>query len=86
MLLRALPNSSTTKIICTALAGMNLQTAASVMVELNGVHPFREGNGRTQRVFISELAKDAATIWIFPLLRASALYKPALRGTKAVRA
>ncbi len=35
------------------------QRAAGIMVELNGVHPFREGNGRTQRVFISELAQEA---------------------------
>ena len=33
--------------------------AADVMVEINGVHPFREGNGRTQRVFMRELAKEA---------------------------
>ena len=33
--------------------------AAVLMVELNGVHPFREGNGRTQRVFITELAQEA---------------------------
>lgn len=29
------------------------------MVELNGADPFREGNGRTRRVFISELAQEA---------------------------
>jgi cell filamentation protein len=33
--------------------------AADVMVEINGAHPFREGNGRTQRVFMRELAKEA---------------------------
>lgn len=27
--------------------------------EINAIHPFREGNGRTQRVFISQLAKEA---------------------------
>lgn len=27
--------------------------------QLNFVHPFREGNGRTQRVFWSRVAKDA---------------------------
>lgn len=27
--------------------------------EINAVHPFREGNGRTQRAFIEELAKNA---------------------------
>ena len=33
--------------------------SAAIMVDLNGVHPFREGNGRTQRVFMSELALEA---------------------------
>ncbi len=33
--------------------------AAVLMVDLNCVHPFREGNGRTQRVFITELAQEA---------------------------
>jgi cell filamentation protein len=31
--------------------------AAHYLGEINAVHPFREGNGRTQRVFISELAR-----------------------------
>jgi cell filamentation protein len=35
------------------------ERAADVMIELNNVHPFREGNGRTQRTFIRELAKEA---------------------------
>ena len=35
------------------------EQAADIMVEINGAHPFREGNGRTQRVFIRELAKEA---------------------------
>jgi cell filamentation protein len=33
--------------------------AADTMSEINAIHPFREGNGRTQRVFIEELAKQA---------------------------
>jgi cell filamentation protein len=33
--------------------------AADVIVEINGIHPSREGNGRTQRAFIRELAKQA---------------------------
>lgn len=32
--------------------------AADVMVALNGVHPFREGNGRTQRAFVRALARE----------------------------
>jgi cell filamentation protein len=33
--------------------------AANVMARINGVHAFREGNGRTQRTFMRELAKSA---------------------------
>ncbi|MBF0786030.1 cell filamentation protein Fic [Muribacter muris] len=32
---------------------------AYYMGEINAIHPFREGNGRTQRVFIAQLAKEA---------------------------
>lgn len=32
---------------------------AYYMGEINAIHPFREGNGRTQRIFISQLAKEA---------------------------
>ena len=35
------------------------ERAADVMTRLNGIHPFREGNGRTQRCFLRELAKEA---------------------------
>ncbi|OOF56777.1 Fic/DOC family protein [Rodentibacter myodis] len=31
---------------------------AYYMGEINAIHPFREGNGRTQRVFIAQLAKE----------------------------
>ena len=33
--------------------------AADVMSDLNQVHPFREGNGRTQREFMTQLAEQA---------------------------
>ena len=32
---------------------------ANFLMELNALHPFREGNGRTQRIFCNELAKNA---------------------------
>ncbi|CUU90372.1 cell filamentation protein [Campylobacter hyointestinalis subsp. hyointestinalis] len=32
---------------------------ANFMMELNALHPFREGNGRTQRIFLNDLAKNA---------------------------
>lgn len=30
-----------------------------LLSDLNALHPFREGNGRTQRAFIAQLARDA---------------------------
>jgi cell filamentation protein len=33
--------------------------AAHYLTELNALHPFREGNGRTQRAFLFQLAIDA---------------------------
>jgi cell filamentation protein, protein adenylyltransferase len=45
------------------LQGLSLEQfaarAAYYLGELNVLHPFREGNGRTQRLFISALARDA---------------------------
>lgn len=32
---------------------------ASFMTELNKLHPFREGNGRSKRVFVGQLAQEA---------------------------
>jgi cell filamentation protein len=36
-----------------------IERAAFYLGELNTLHPFREGNGRTQREFVRELALDA---------------------------
>ena len=36
-----------------------VKKAACYMSEINAVHPFREGNGRTQREFINQLAYNA---------------------------
>ena len=35
--------------------------AAHFIAELNAIHPFREGNGRTQSVFLGQLADRQAT-------------------------
>ena len=35
------------------------QKAAHFLAELNAIHPFREGNGRTQNVFLTILADRA---------------------------
>ena len=39
--------------------------AASVLAEANSIHPFREGNGRTQRIFLQELAENAGHCFEF---------------------
>ena len=35
------------------------KNAAHFLAELNAIHPFREGNGRTQLSFLTLLAEDA---------------------------
>ncbi|MFR9067228.1 MAG: Fic family protein [Faecalibacterium prausnitzii] len=35
-------------------------------IRTNELHPFREGNGRTQRVFLAQLAQHAGYQLIFP--------------------
>lgn len=47
------------------------ESAADVMIELNDVHPFREGNGRTQRAFMRELAKEAGYDFDFSVISAA---------------
>lgn len=36
-----------------------IKELANFMAKLNAMHPFCEGNGRTQRIFINQLAKNA---------------------------
>jgi cell filamentation protein len=36
-----------------------VENAATFLARLNGIHPFREGNGRTQRAYLSLLAREA---------------------------
>lgn len=38
------------------------ERAAYYFSELNAIHPFREGNGRAQRVFFDQLAKECGQI------------------------
>ena len=39
---------------------------AGSLADVNALHPFREGNGRAQRAFLSQLAHDAGhhTAWV----------------------
>lgn len=36
-----------------------VERLAHYLAEVNAVHPFREGNGRAQRAFFGQLARDA---------------------------
>ena len=36
-----------------------LEGLTPLLAEINALHPFREGNGRTQRAFLTQLARDA---------------------------
>ncbi len=36
-----------------------LEGLTALLAEVNALHPLREGNGRTQRAFLSQLARDA---------------------------
>jgi len=55
---------------------------AHYLSEINAIHPFREGNGRVQRLFISQLSKQAGYTLdystlnqteVYPLMQASFL-------------
>jgi cell filamentation protein len=40
-----------------------VERAAWFWSEINAIHPFREGNGRTQTLFLAEMALAGAGIW-----------------------
>jgi cell filamentation protein len=45
--------------LCGLNKGAFAGAVANLFVEINNLHPFREGNGRTQRVFLRALAANA---------------------------
>jgi cell filamentation protein len=47
---------------------------AHYLSEINAIHPFREGNGRVQRLFISLLAEHAGYSLDFSALDQAELY------------
>ncbi|MCL2087232.1 MAG: Fic family protein [Oscillospiraceae bacterium] len=61
------------------LRGLNknnfISRMAYYMGEINALHPFRDGNGRTQRVFFAELARRARYELNFSAARAEDLLK-----------
>jgi len=48
---------------------------AHYMAEINALHPFRDGNGRVQRVFASQLAEDAGYFLDYSALTQEAFYE-----------
>jgi len=47
---------------------------AHYLAEINAIHPFREGNGRVQRLFISQLAEQAGYSLDFSALNQAEIY------------
>jgi len=47
---------------------------AHYLSEINAIHPFREGNGRVQRLFISQLAEHAGYYLDYSALEQAELY------------
>jgi len=53
---------------------------AHYLAEINAIHPFREGNGRVQRLFISQLADQAGYFLDYSALSQSDVY-PAMQAS-----
>lgn len=54
--------------------------AAHYLGELNVIHPFRDGNGRTQREFIRQLAARAGHLLEWRLVTRAAMYEASQRS------
>jgi cell filamentation protein len=55
--------------------------AARLLVELNNLHPFREGNGRTQRVFVEVLARQAGHVVHFDVVSQERMVRASILST-----
>lgn len=58
------------------------KSAAVFMNGLNILHPFREGNGRVQRVFMEYVAKEAGYVLSFKNITAEEMLKASIVGAK----
>jgi cell filamentation protein, protein adenylyltransferase len=56
--------------------------AADIMLELNNIHPFREGNGRTQRAFMRALASAAGHNLAFSVVSAERMTRASIAGNE----
>lgn len=50
--------------------------------EINAIHPFREGNGRTQRIFIVQLAREAGFELSFNQVTQEEMIKASIQAHK----
>ena len=58
------------------------KSAAIFMNGLNILHPFREGNGRVQRIFMEYVAKEAGYTLSFKNITAEEMLKASIKGAK----
>jgi len=56
--------------------------SADILLAINGAHPFREGNGRTQRAFVRELAKQADHNLDFSVVTRERMIRASLAGNE----
>ena len=59
-----------------------VKSAASFMNGLNILHPFREGNGRVQRLFMEYVAKEAGYVLSFKEVTEQEMLKASILGAK----
>jgi cell filamentation protein len=56
------------------------EAAAELFVEINNLHPFREGNGRAQRIFLNALAKNAGHELAFDVVTRERMIEVSVAG------
>jgi cell filamentation protein len=56
---------------------------ALLLVSINTLHPFREGNGRTQRLFLSQLALTAGHSLEFTVITRARMIQASIESMKA---
>lgn len=48
---------------------------AHYLSEINALHPFREGNGRVQRIFVAQLAEELGYLFNYNAINQSEMYR-----------
>jgi len=55
---------------------------AALLIRLNNIHPFREGNGRTQRLIVSAVAKQAGYDLDFGAMTSERMVSASIEGSR----